>query len=201
MPRVSEQHLAARRQQILDAARLCFTRNGFHATSMQDVIAEAGLSIGAVYRYFKSKEDLVTAIAEQVVRAASARLGDLLAASPPLPLEEALARTLAIVEPEMRPGGAFQLAIQVWGETFRNPRLAEFVERIYTGFRGHFVELARRAIAAGELPADADPAAVGSVLFGLIPGYGMQRVMLGTPDPATYLAGLSALLGAGRMRV
>ena len=63
MPRVSEAHLAARRQQILDAARVCFTRNGFHATSMQDVIAEAGLSVGAVYRYFRSKEELVAAIA------------------------------------------------------------------------------------------------------------------------------------------
>ena len=57
MPRVSDEHLAARRQQILDAARACFLRNGFHATSMQDVIGEAGLSVGAVYRYFKSKNE------------------------------------------------------------------------------------------------------------------------------------------------
>ena len=46
MPRVSEDHLLARRQQILDAARVCFLRDGFHNTSMQDVIAEAGLSVG-----------------------------------------------------------------------------------------------------------------------------------------------------------
>src|SRR5262249_59255610 len=58
VPRVSEAHLAARRQQILDAARACFLRNGFHATSIQDVIAEGGLSVGAVYRYFKSKNDI-----------------------------------------------------------------------------------------------------------------------------------------------
>jgi len=50
MPRVSEAHLAARRQQILDAAQIRFIRNGFHQTSMQDVIAEAGLSVGAVSR-------------------------------------------------------------------------------------------------------------------------------------------------------
>ncbi|HEY9407971.1 MAG TPA: helix-turn-helix domain-containing protein, partial [Jiangellaceae bacterium] len=52
MPRVSEAHLAARRDQILQAAWTCFARDGFHATSMQDVFAEAGLSAGAVYRYF-----------------------------------------------------------------------------------------------------------------------------------------------------
>ena len=65
VPRVSEAHLAARRQQILDAARTCFLRNGFHQTSMQDVIREAGLSVGAVYRYFPSKNDLITALAER----------------------------------------------------------------------------------------------------------------------------------------
>lgn len=199
MPRVSEQHLAARRQQILDAARECFARNGFHATSMQDVIAAAGLSVGAVYRYFKSKEDLVTAIAEQVVGAVTEQLGDMLETAPRLPLDQALAHTLDVVEPELRPGGAFQLAIQVWAEAFRNPRLAEFVAQIYTRIRGHFVELARRAVAAGELPADADAEAVGSVLFGLVPAYALQRVMLGSPDRQTYLAGFSALLAAGRI--
>ena len=52
MPKVSDAHRAARRRQILDAARRRFVRNGFHATSMQDIFAEAGLSAGAVYRYF-----------------------------------------------------------------------------------------------------------------------------------------------------
>nr|BFE67761.1 hypothetical protein GCM10020092_010620 [Actinoplanes digitatis] len=56
VPRVSEDHLTARREQILAAARLCFLRNGLHNTSMQDLIQEAGLSVGAVYRYFKSKK-------------------------------------------------------------------------------------------------------------------------------------------------
>ncbi|MGW9069182.1 helix-turn-helix domain-containing protein, partial [Streptomyces yangpuensis] len=52
MARVSQAHLDARRRQILDGATRCFTRNGFHATSMQDVLKEVDLSAGAVYRYF-----------------------------------------------------------------------------------------------------------------------------------------------------
>ena len=67
MPRVSEEHVTARREQILEAARACFRRNGLHNTSMQDRIHEAGLSVGAVYRYFKSKDEIINAIASTVV--------------------------------------------------------------------------------------------------------------------------------------
>ncbi|MDE0823861.1 MAG: TetR/AcrR family transcriptional regulator [Dehalococcoidia bacterium] len=61
MPKVSEAHIAARRQQILDAARACFARQGFHQTSIQDICKEAGLSPGAVYRYFPSKDHIIAA--------------------------------------------------------------------------------------------------------------------------------------------
>lgn len=196
MPRVSEAHLAARRQQILDAARVCFTRNGFHATSMQDVISEAGMSVGAVYRYFRSKEELVTAIAEQIVGLVAGQLGQIVSVDPPLPLTEALRRTLAAVEPQLGPDGAFRFAMQVWPESFRNPVFAELVARIYGRMRGHFVALARHAVESGELPTGTDVEAAGSALFGLVPGYGLQRILIGEPDPDTYLAGVRALLDA-----
>ncbi|HEX6448595.1 MAG TPA: helix-turn-helix domain-containing protein [Trebonia sp.] len=63
MPKVSQEHLERRRQQILDAARQCFNKQGFHNTSMQDIFKASGLSAGAVYRYFPSKHQLVRAIA------------------------------------------------------------------------------------------------------------------------------------------
>jgi AcrR family transcriptional regulator len=59
MPKVSEQHLEARKQQIVAAAFQCFARKGFHPTTMQDICAEAGLSAGAVYRYFDSKQAII----------------------------------------------------------------------------------------------------------------------------------------------
>ena len=52
MPKVTEAHLEARRQQILDAASACFSRQGFHQTTMQGICREVDLSPGAVYRYF-----------------------------------------------------------------------------------------------------------------------------------------------------
>lgn len=194
MPRVSDEHLAARRRQILDAARRCFVRDGFHHTSMQDVIAEAGLSVGAVYRYFPSKNDLITAIAQSVFRGAEQVFAGLAAVDPPLPLVDALERALEYVDTQTGADGVLPLAIQVWGEAQRDPALAEFVKAMYTGFRDHFAALARRARDVGELPPDADPDAVAAALFGMVPGYFMQRILTGTPDRATYLAGVRTLL-------
>ena len=65
MPKISDERRAERRAQILDAARRCFHGQGLHATSMADIIKASGLSAGAVYGYFASKEDLVATLAER----------------------------------------------------------------------------------------------------------------------------------------
>ena len=75
MPRVDDQYLESRRREIVDAAMTCFSREGFHRTTMQDIVRETGLSAGAIYRYFKSKEDIVAAIAEEWVGRGRRRLG------------------------------------------------------------------------------------------------------------------------------
>jgi AcrR family transcriptional regulator len=59
MPKVLPEYLELRRQQILDAAAACFSRRGFHQTTMHDICGEAELSPGAVYRYFSSKEEII----------------------------------------------------------------------------------------------------------------------------------------------
>lgn len=51
-------------QRVLDAAKVCFVRSGFQGASMQQVCAEAGMSPGALYRYFSSKESIIAAICE-----------------------------------------------------------------------------------------------------------------------------------------
>src|SRR5262245_58794364 len=54
-----------RRQQILNAALICFAKRGFHQTSMHDVSAEAGISVGLIYRYFENKEAVISAMADR----------------------------------------------------------------------------------------------------------------------------------------
>src|SRR3954447_17841383 len=54
-----------RKSQILEAAILCFARRGFDLTSMHDISAEAGISVGLIYRYFENKEAVISALADQ----------------------------------------------------------------------------------------------------------------------------------------
>jgi len=65
MRRANVQLQADRRDEILVAAQACFARAGFHQTSMQEICSEAQMSPGNLYRYFRSKEDIIAAIAER----------------------------------------------------------------------------------------------------------------------------------------
>lgn len=65
MPRTKDDKLEARRKrEILEAAATCFVRDGFHAASMRAICKEAGLSAGAVYNYFPSKDAIIEGMAE-----------------------------------------------------------------------------------------------------------------------------------------
>ena len=198
MPRVSDDHLTARREQILEAARVCFLRNGLHNTSMQDLIQEAGLSVGAVYRYFRSKNEIISAIAESVAGALTAYLDELLRREPRVPIGEAMSLVLDAVDVQVGPDGNFPIALQVWAEATRDPAIGLIVKDRYDGMRSVFAEFARRAVEAGELPPDTDVDAVGAALFGMIPGYALQRLLVGYPDKETYLRGVRTLLNRTR---
>lgn len=64
MPRVSQDHLDARRQQILDGARVCFARYGYEGATVRRLEEATGLSRGAIFHHFRDKESLFLALAE-----------------------------------------------------------------------------------------------------------------------------------------
>lgn len=90
--------------------------------------------------------------------------------------------------------GPVRIAVQVWGEAVHDPEVGALVAEIYGRVRERAVRTAERARAAGQLPADADPAGVGAAFFGLVQGYILQRILLGTVDRQLYMNGVRALL-------
>jgi AcrR family transcriptional regulator len=191
VPKVSEEHAAARREQILSAAQRCFARKGFHATSMNDVFAEAGLSAGAVYSYFKSKDEIIVAMAERAVRMIVPFLDAVLAEEPAPPLEDVMRRyTIQLQELAAGPGS---VAPQVWAEATHNPALVPVVTANLRRMRDFWTGIARHEQAAGRLAQDADTEAVGTVLFTMTPGYMFGHLLLGDISPETVERGLRDL--------
>lgn len=193
MPRVSEEHLERRRQQILSAARACFARKGFHETSMQDVFREAELSAGAVYRYFRSKDELIQAIAFEVMGQLGGLMDEVIAKPPLPPIEEVVAafadRITKIYPNQIQ----FQLALQAWAAAVHDPALVERVPVLMSTIRGGWISYAKRMREVGRLSPDADVEAVGKTLFGILPGFILQRALIGDIDQETLRRGVRAL--------
>ena len=193
-----QEHLDARRRQILDAARRCFIRNGFHTTSMQDVLAEAELSVGAVYRYFKSKDDIIAAIAaEALAEVAAAFVAD--DAEEPPRLDDIVDLVLAVEKPPLAgsPESA-RLLVQIWSEALRSPELAAQLGEVMAATRGVLGNLVAQHQKRGLLPDDVPAEQVAGVLIAFVDGFMVQRAVHGDADPAAFRNGLRALMQGTR---
>ncbi|MFJ3979437.1 TetR/AcrR family transcriptional regulator [Streptomyces sp. NPDC090021] len=200
MARVSQAHLDARRRQILDGATRCFTRNGFHATSMQDVLKEADLSAGAVYRYFRSKDELIVAIAEETFLSIRGAFEAAAEQSPPpapdLLISEVLGTILDVRagEPGADPRDLPRLMLQVWTETLRNEELAALLRRGYEEISGAWVRLVESYREAGMLHSGVPTAHIARTLIATTQGYVTQQALFGGIDPAILRDGLRGLM-------
>jgi len=92
------------RESLVAAARLLFGRDGFTATSLDDIVAAAGVTKGALYHHFENKDDLFRAVAEAVKRDINTRLSDLFLGSDSFSALEAGCFTIleAYLDPAVR---------------------------------------------------------------------------------------------------
>lgn len=196
MPRVSEEHLERRRQQILDAAQTCFARRGLHTTTMQDVFTESGLSAGAVYRYFKSKDDIIAALTTEATVDLRAAMSEAVY-SDPLPTPAELVFTIAETIVRLSaPGGPVRLIPQAWALALTDPNIADYVRTNIGGIRRLWFDYANRMREVGWLAPDTDTEAVAKALLGLLPGFILQYLILGDTDPESFKRGVEQLLPA-----
>jgi len=141
-----------RQAHILVAAERAFVRHGFHATTMQHVAAEAGMSPGNLLRYFRSKEAIVAglcsrdqaALAEDF--AALARSDDIVAHL------EGMLRHKLVTEPRER----FQLAVEIWAEATRNPEVTAIMYEIDGAVRAALAEMITGARGRGRIAPGVD---------------------------------------------
>ncbi|HYF72114.1 MAG TPA: TetR/AcrR family transcriptional regulator [Nocardioides sp.] len=196
MPKVTDAHRAARREQILDATLRQVAAAGFHHTTMADVIAASGLSAGAVYGYFRSKQDLIRAVAQRVVGSVASTIDSLGEGGRPVPpdraLETVLDRVLDLAEEKGYDVPA--VAVQAWAEAARDPDVREILATQLRTVRESWRDYARRAREGGVLAPEADPVAVGDALMAMMPGFILFRVVLGDVTPSAHAAGIAELM-------
>lgn len=189
MPKVSEQHRAGRRREIVAAALRSFTRKGFHATSMSDIITESGLSAGAIYSYFPSKSDLVKAVAADIIgpdsRADQIELDD--SGRPLHPMDFASRLVLTSMAKLNQPS----IVVQIWGEAATDPSVRELFGDVYAQLLNACrlqVELwltGEPNTSSTEVAARASDLA--PVLVGIIQGCVIQAGLVPEFDAARYL--------------
>ena len=194
MPKVSAAHLESRRRQIIDAAVECFSREGFHRTTMQDIVREAGLSPGAIYSYFSSKDDIIEAIADErhawegELIAAARRDGDAGGAL------HRLARSFFAALSDPGEIKRRRIGVQIWAEALRNPPILKMVRSGVDKPRLILAELVRDAQKRSELPRNLDADAVARVMIALFQGFILQQAWDRRVGVETYVAVIEAAL-------
>ena len=173
MPKVTEAHLGARREQILDNE--CFARKGLHRSTMHD-ICQMAESPGAVYRYFRSKDEIIAAMEEQG-RQHSAAIIDAVTSESTDTLEmlEGLVDVLFSKLEDVRDCAVHS---ELWAEALSNPRIKETVVRIDESIREAFSQrIVKDAQQRGEINSGLDPDAVARVLMAFWDGLVLQKIL------------------------
>jgi AcrR family transcriptional regulator len=162
VPKIGEAARAARREQIIAAGLACFARSGYHATTMADVAAQAGVSKGTPYLYFDSKEALFLALHEEWDCGAGARVNAAIAAlpdgerqSPRAVLHAVAAAIAAHVQAESE---TCRVLMEARALAAHEPAIAAAVRVADDRAHRQLESLIAAGIRAGEWPQGTDPA-------------------------------------------
>src|SRR5213595_3359081 len=142
MPQPHTDSVPDRHSQILDAALICFAKRGFHQTSMHDISAEAGISVGLIYRYFENKESVISAMADRHKKEIGEMLERALRAPTLLESLEILF-TAHCCEDEPRVISAF--VVDLYAEASRNRHVADLVRDVLQTAMNGVTDLITRA--------------------------------------------------------
>lgn len=177
----------AQRRRIMEAALACFARSGFHGSSMQEICAEAGMSAGNLYRYFPSKEAIITAIASSERERCTAMFDVLEHAADPIAALVSLGHRFM---DEMAESPEASLNAEIMAEAMRNPGRKEQYRRDNADMRAAVACALERGIEKGLVDPALDPAIAARMIIALGDGLMLHRAL----DPSLNPCSLKSML-------
>jgi AcrR family transcriptional regulator len=199
-PRVSDEHKEGRREQILDAASLCFSARGYDRTTMQEILRESGLSAGAVYLYFKSKQEIYMALMERDLEADLRRYRDAVAGAGSAldRLRNVMALYMAGFADSRQAEFTRLYLLEFLPASPQNPELAQALRRRSEQLQALFRQLLQEGVDAGEFrPLDSE--AVAALIIAAGDGVRLHAITIGSLAGAeamfqTFLTSLAAIV-------
>jgi len=199
MPQVSPAHTAARREEILAAAKSCFVRYGLRRTSMREIQRESGLSAGALYDYFESKDAIVVALGEKLLAPPTALLAAAADARDPLAaIQLVLERMRVNLAAVHAAGGTLEVRLQFLAEATVESPFRGMAQEFVGGVTEAVATALRAANTAGTLRPEADPDVLAQALTALVQGLVVQLAVGLDVDIERYFATIRTLLESQR---
>lgn len=204
MPRVTAAHEQEVRERIAGAALRVFGERGFHGATMQDVVRESGLSVGAIYTHFRGKDDLFLAACDLASGRGFGELAARLAAG--RTVAEKLAIAVAFyfdsAEGDADTPGNADFLVQAWAQADAEPAAREMLTRRREQLVLAGTMLIEEGIVHGELPRWVDARALARAYTVLLDGFLLTRMEQGpafTRQDAEHQARevLSLIVAAG----
>ncbi len=174
----------------------CFSREGFHRTTMKHIVDESGLSPGAIYKYFSSKDQIIDEIAVERHAQEHALLLSVIE-------EDDKAQSLQELSSVFFAnfaGGEYKKArrvgVEVWAEALRNPEILKTVRRGVDEPRKLLARIVTQCQQRDEIPSHIDPDDFARVIIAIFHGFILQQAWDSRVGKHQFLAIIDSLLDA-----
>ena len=158
MPKLSDDAVERRKGRIEDAAKQLFIRQGFHATSMRNIAARAGTSLGNLYNYYPTKEAIIGSIISKYQQVVDDRLRSMFdEIEDPLNPDD-LKRFARLVKQMVNEHHEFWLLMYIDVLEFENQHFRKMFENLAQKLRHRFAKPFAELKRSGALHDGVDPA-------------------------------------------
>ncbi len=178
MPKLKPEEVEHRRQEIIDAARACFLRSGFHQTTTDEICREAAITPGGLYHYFDSKDDIISAVIQDAARTAVERLTLMTnGASDVRSAFQEVAAYFSQVIRDPNLDNRTRFDIETWAESLHNDKLATITQEGLALRRQWLEALITRGKEDGMYRPEVDPRGLANLLLVTIMGMRVGKLL------------------------